>query len=122
MTKTEIIHETVEFYKNNPRSLNEEGKCVFLGPNGEKCAFSRCLKEMDFSTWGQENAYVLLNEGSVEKDDFEDGYWHEDKQFWLDLQIFHDKDEFWVKKGSGNILTRGGEIGFKRLLREYENE
>lgn len=50
LSAIEIIDETVEFYENNPRSLNpnpkgEADRCLYNGPNGEACAFARCVAD-----------------------------------------------------------------------------
>ncbi len=118
-TKKEIIKETADFYSADVsrRSKEEEwGDCCYLGPDNKRCAFSRCCKE------DEETVKILKNyEGGNSDTIFSDGkesilkeeYQGHCKEFWRDLQRFHDNDENWDENG----LTETG-VEKLRVLNE----
>jgi hypothetical protein len=101
LTKHQIIDETVEFYSNNARSLNENGRCFYNSINNTKCAFSRCCtNDSKFTEHQKADAQteaVLLPQ-----------YSHyplvEHIIFWNTLQNLHDNRVFW----NNNTLTTQG--------------
>jgi hypothetical protein len=110
LTKIQIIEETVEFYSNNPRSLNSS-RCLYNGPNGEKCAFSRCCTEDSSFDEGdasnvQDKAKLLPQYSHIPYDD----------QFWMDLQEFHDITNNWRDKD----LTDIGLSCINKLKEKYK--
>ena len=101
LTISEIVDETIAFYQNNPRSffIDEDGdnRCRYNGPNGEKCAFSRCCTpESKFdegdNALSQANAVLLPQ------------YEGHSLVFWNALQRLHDNNNHW----NGNVLTDAG--------------
>jgi hypothetical protein len=117
-SKLEIIEETVEFYKNNPRSINnDEGwdKCVYLNDDGHKCAFSRCCTD-EGVTWLHEEIDIGRDGGSVIQhflEHLKPEYQGHDIEFWKDIQKVHDKKLHW----DGQILTELG-IEFVNILKK----
>ena len=125
MTKIEIIEETVEFYKNNPRSINEfdihgiiTGNCVYLNESGNKCGFSRCCTD-EGVTWLHEK--FDKNDGQGVQENFlqhlKPEYQGHNHDFWKDIQSIHDSGGSWEKSGNGNTLTVYG-IKFVNRLKE----
>lgn len=130
MTKFEIIDETVEFYKNNPRSLDEfnihgikTGNCVYLSNEGNKCGFSRCCTD--------EGVKILhekfdINDGTGVQEDFlqflKPEYQGHNLDFWKDIQSIHDSGGGWEKSGNGNTLTDYGIKFVNRLKEKYINK
>jgi hypothetical protein len=111
LTKIQIIEETVEFYSNNSRSKSKDiSTCLYNGPNGEKCAFSRCCTQDSF-----------FNEGEQSKDQIDANllpqYSHipYDDQFWADLQDLHDTGDNWRDKS----LTNAGLTHLNKLKKKY---
>ena len=110
LTAHEIIDETVEYYQNNPSSIGKNidgsNSCLYNGPNGEKCAFSRCCTDDSRFIEGH-CASGLLNIGRSKLLPQYEGH---SESFWDDLQSLHDSDDNW----DGNRLT---EYGQNRVLR-----
>lgn len=96
-TTDEIIDETVEYYKTHRRS-ESDGYCYYNGPNGEKCAFSRCCyPNVDFKEKNgvQSQLFKITDPGILLPE-----YAHiTDLQFWRELQSLHDNDDYWIKLG-----------------------
>jgi hypothetical protein len=123
-TKIEIIKETYEYYKADPkrRGINEAGRCVYLAENGNKCAAGRCL-DFDNNT-----DYILDNEGTgicclmgvgyKKLEIFKPEYRIGDHNFWRDLQAFHDSAVYWNEKS----ITKEGEERYQSLLKEYKGQ
>ena len=107
LTAHEIIDETVEYYQNNPRS-KDDNRCLYNGPNGEKCAFSRCCtpdsKFKEGRGSGLQVEVILLPQ-----------YEGQSKLFWNEIQNLHDTDNYW----DGNTLTKLGEYEVLRMKNEY---
>lgn len=92
-TPVEIIEETIEFYSRNPRSVDSDGNCKYLGPNEIKCAFSRCCKDdVDFSPYEGENCASLHD--FLKEEYSTPTPW----AFWRDLQCLHDKKDNWIEE------------------------
>lgn len=43
MTNLELVLDTIEYYKKNPRALDESGFCVYKSENGNMCAVGRWI-------------------------------------------------------------------------------
>ncbi len=116
MTKHEIIDETVEFYSNNPRSLDEEKEhCLYKGPNNTECAFARMVRDEDKVNLKEGwTAKALLNGLSIDiiKDEYK-GY---EFDFYNDIQALHDTKRYWKSGG----LTDYGKEKVVELKREYK--
>ncbi len=117
MTKQQIILETVEFYKNNPRSMGKNNSCLYLGPNGEKCAFSRCCTQKSITNiLVKENDTPLAFMRDINVDDILlKKYQGHDKSFWHEVQAIHDAKEFW----KGKIFLKAGRTFVNFLLKKY---
>ena len=116
MTIEDIVNETIEFYQTHPRSVgtyNGGISCMYLGPNGDRCAFSRCCvdspqvnqllikSENDRAEWclnvaDADNIQIL-------KDEYIDHVYN--SKFWNSLQSLHDSDSIWDEE-SPQATTR----------------
>ena len=121
-TKSEIINETAAFYNSKNRSVvvtideeyrGEDTECRYFGPNGERCALSRCCLEteevINFLTESENMSADIVLE-TAESDEIEilkEEYRGHGGEFWCDLQCFHDNSHNWDENG----LT---EYGVKR--------
>lgn len=102
-TTLEIIEETIEHYKTNPRSLEKiTGHCKYLNDDGSKCAFSRCCTDEGVKRLHDlnEGHSITTNHLSYLKPEYQ-GH---DVEFWLYIQRLHDSDGNW----NGNELTERG--------------
>lgn len=112
LTHHQIIDETVEYYSNNPRSVRVDGFCLYLGPNGEKCAFSRCLTDEGV-------AMVHFHENTRVGHEYlihlKSQYQGKSVKFWRDLQRLHDNQSHWDNKE----LTSIGKQYVEYLKNEY---
>ena len=96
LSAIEIIDETVEFYENNPRSLNPSPRsmfdpttCLYNGPNGEACAFARCvLPEHRKKLEEGKGCQNILN--SYGDDILKEQYRGHHPGFWVNIQALHD--------------------------------
>lgn len=126
-TTKEIVEETVNYYaadisrrsKVTDTSSEDFGFCRYLGPEGRRCAFSRCCKEDEEtlgkleSKEGRSAAKILSKFGEgVLKEEYQG---HSD-YFWNSLQSLHDGDIYWDFGG----LTGWGEKKVREILEEYD--
>lgn len=118
LTAIEIIDETVAFYSADVsrRSKKEDGGCAYAGKGGTKCAYSRCWRE---GVWRKEYEDKIVISFSMPKPDelVEERYKGHDPSFWLQLQRFHDNDNYWDEMG----LTDEGREYVKQLKRNFSN-
>jgi hypothetical protein len=121
-TKTEIIKETVNFYSENRRGVNEHGSCVYLTETGEKCAIGRCM--VDPAAWiGAAGIDDVASYFPIENDQVPIGILKPDYDghsisFWLDVQGLHDYNRNWDEHGLSPI----GIIEVRHLLTKYINQ
>lgn len=112
LTKLEIIDETVEYYKTHNRSIIN-GDCRYNGPNGEKCAFSRCCTNdsefKEFMSASSQNEAVLLDQYS---------YIPHTDNFWARVQSLHDVSNNWIEDTDNN--TRSLSDKGKQFLEEIK--
>ena len=116
-SKKEIIEETAAYYNRGNRSVqkecntNQPFNCLYIGPDGKRCAFSRCCL----------NSPAILNllkdfEGSpsrriidyAQKENFEvlkEEYRGHETEFWNELQAFHDGADYWDENGLTEKFT-----------------
>lgn len=98
MTPKELIEDTIEYYKTNPRGVNEYGHYAYLSEDGEKkCAVGRWIDHYKMDRAGI-SLKVLNGFGSIDN-----GYYEEIKsilkdevkdisfELWEDLQNYHDR-------------------------------
>lgn len=132
-TKLEIIEETAAFYNANNRAM-ENGHCMYVDPNGNKCALGRCMieeKAVEANSYkamsGPMNAIALVNaymeahkipaetsEDSVLDSLLLEEYRGHSVYFWRNLQNLHDNADYWNDQG----LTPKG-LKAKQDLIEY---
>ena len=127
LTAEQIVNETVQWYENNPRSLQiidvvGSTTCLYLNDEEQRCAHSRCLTEEALE-------YILknnLNNGSAvnvitqlsDKCHIEK-YQGQPDGFWSELQRLHDTDPFWKRKDNGNELAYKGKCQAQFIKFKY---
>jgi len=130
MTKKEIILETVEYYKNNNRAVDDKSKtCYYVLPDNNRCAVGRCLnsktikKEKKKMTVGDIGFLIDIHHVDSLDELLKEKYKGHDEIFWNDLQDLHDSSFYWLKYKTkpGHKLTKVGTIRLKVLLSEYEH-
>ena len=134
MTTEEIIDETIEFYKNNPRSIIGKqanyDACMYIS-EGTKCAVGRCLTkdtlkkvEKNLTALNRASIRGLLNKININTHDeiFKEEYRGHPYFFWVELQSLHDKSDNWEKSSTGNILSKEGEKTSAFLKQKWSKE
>lgn len=85
-TKTEIINETFEAYKDVRNRAEDVAslRCVIQTTDGRKCAIGRVMTD--------EAAARLINKsGSIPPEtDFKPDYRGHESRFWIDIRTMHD--------------------------------
>ena len=140
LTKEEILNETVDYYKNHPRSITGAGaggsdmsmisSCMYNSTiDGQEthCAVGRCFNDEVKNT----NLGDLANEMTVDElleklglltvdDLLEDKYKGHKITFWRSLQGFHDSSYNWKpgKIGTHCELTEAGKKEVEFILNE----
>ena len=121
LTAQQIIDETVEYYKNNPRSVKvrEDGSRVCQYLNDETsamCAFGRCLTENSLKVAHEQYeglpAYSVLGDTEIK---LKPQYEGQPNAFWQELQYLHDTPRFW----DGNTLSDEGVRRVKELKKLF---
>ena len=110
MTKIEIIDETVAYYQTHNRSVLSDYSCEYNGPNGEKCAFSRCCTA---DSVFEENESSIMQKAAVLLPQYAHIPYHD--SFWMDLQSLHDNADCW----DGRSLTGKGIERIAILKKRY---
>lgn len=113
MTALEIINETVEYYsKDTKLRASKNGGCYYFQEStGNMCAVGRCAnkpRELDGDCYFKD--LKLLDE-----EIFKPEYRGHSKEFWTDLQRFHDLDANWDASG----LSSYGEVNLETLKKAY---
>jgi hypothetical protein len=122
LTYKDVIEITKERYSNNTklRSIDEDGRCIYFHPNGNKCAVGHFINESKFK-------YVLNTEAisSILIDEVDYKFYLDEsvqhlqnKLFWKDLQIFHDDKFNWNENG----ITKDGITMYNNLLNNYAKQ
>ncbi len=126
LTKLEIIEETVKYYsEDTSRRSKKDGRCVYLSPEGNNCAFGRCCTEEGLAFMaGKEGVAVGIfdransNYPGREIDSvLKEKYHGNSSDFWLSLQRFHDEDTWW----GSNSLTETGLQRLNQLKEMYKD-
>ena len=91
-TRREIIDETPPEYTLYARATNGDS-CLYLAPNGLKCALGRCMIAPQAS-WGWTASQVPDFENKLMEE-----YRGHPAAFWSDLQELHDRDQNWDAEG-----------------------
>lgn len=123
-TYHEIIDETVEFYSNNPRSMNGKS-CKYLSNSGANCAFARCCTPEGINTLHTEYESISasgvfereINKSNNPLDLFKPEYKINNSEFWGSIQQLHDGNSYWNE----NKLTEDGNEYIEFLKRMYNN-
>lgn len=129
MTFVEIIDETVEYYKNNPRGVDELSACLY-NVKGKQCAVGRCIDWSDKEFLHEFGKLEAGIEDLVEefiphvKLKYADLFTTSEKhiKFWKELQNFHDRSGFWKKTKEGNTLTKMGETKYRALKEKWKKQ
>jgi hypothetical protein len=110
MTQQEIVQETIDFYAENPRSVDTVGACRYLSPAGAKCAVGRCLTpealKRAHADYEGNDALELLTE--LGEDALQEKYRGHSDRFWAKLQCLHDSNNNWRRDGEKLVLTDKG--------------
>jgi len=124
MTAKDIIYETVEFYENNPRSIEHKSVCrYYMESYGHElmCAVGRCLyksKAKSLTDYSGKASYIY-KEGDLKHEDFKKKYRGHSLSFWDELQILHDDDSCWDEDDFGNTLSKMGEEHVEQLIKTF---
>ena len=123
MTIKDIIYETVEFYENNPRSVERVNgytlRCkYYMEENGRElmCAVGRCLYKTKAKSLTDEDMIASMR---IKQGDFKKKYRGHSLSFWNELQMLHDNDYFWDEDDFGNTLSKRGEEHVKNLIKMF---
>lgn len=122
-TKKEIIDETVAYYAEDPsrRAYNHVNRaCCYRDKRGQMCAVGRCIDP------NAERAREAYDEAGgadyfVEQfgqEIFKEEYQGHEKDFWNDLQNFHDIKNHFNEKG---LSALGRSVAMKLHL-DWDNE
>lgn len=98
MTQKEIVLDTIKYYTNHPRSMNEgANECLYKGPNDSICAFARVIKP-EYRNLLEEGSSAGERMKHFDNDKvqlFLPEYSGHDKEFWNIVQGIHDTALFW---------------------------
>lgn len=119
-TKTEIIIETIQFYKDDPtarRSLAPDGECYYahsadgLDANITHCAIGRCMTEGSLKSFGDFRGDVgdLVNKAKLHHIDplLYSEYQGHGIDFWDRLQALHDHTRYWEPENRAPVERWG---------------
>jgi len=121
----QIIDETVEHYKSNPRGKYGHS-CVYKNLDGAMCAVGRCLKDETLTDvfltkynegYGAENLDGALGLDKILKPQ----YVGHPTNFWEHLQSLHDSDLNWTKTDAGNEITAYGKLAIDNMKTRNKN-
>lgn len=116
LTWEEIVNETVEYYKTHPRSLDQGGEyCLYKGPNGACCAFSRCcVAGIDFSDYEKGPASNVLRDNGEEV--LQEQYRGHSPGQWNILQQLHDSSSHWDNKKDGTRELSAAGVCYSQIV------
>ena len=126
---SDVIKETSEFYEKDPKNLRSITKCpeyaitecLYLGPNGNRCAFSRVCENTERVNEILRNSEDSMASVVLTKHGFDilkEEYRHlKNTLFWDDIQCLHDKDFFWDLQK--NKLSKAGLSNLEQLYKLY---
>jgi len=121
-TVKEVVLETIEYYENNPekRAIDSRtGLCVYHDrATGNMCAVGRHMKnaQQDYEcsiTMLEKNGEDVQNEDIWKE--MKEEYSDISIKVWEELQIFHDRPEYWNNLG----LSALGQECKEKLLSTY---
>jgi len=92
LDRRKALDDTIAHFNENNRSENEQGSCLYCGPNGLRCAVARLVTDEMLDK-------LLENTTPYSYEEFD-----KDAEFLEDLQDLHDVPSNWDADG----LTRWG--------------
>ena len=105
LTKTQIIQETVDYYKADVNRRAFQGQvCCYKTRSGKMCAVGRCLSNSDLLKGDDRSIEAICQIYSLD-DILKPEYRGHSIGFWVGLQKLHDSGQFWDREG----LTEKGE-------------
>lgn len=133
MKATDIIRETVEYYRTNLRGVAttfEGTSCRYNWEDGSHCAVGRCLekkyqdmgKDMPGNDESVQGLIDRLQASSIDSI-LQEKYRGHSLVFWRKLQAFHDCPDNWMHGLASlqqNKLTPEGEDEFCRLINLFK--
>ena len=114
----EILDETVAFYNSKNRSVvqrEEDVICLYKGPDGKKCAFSRCCTEEAADSLVEDNSADYFERGGSLDYLLQEEYQGHPTAFWMKIQQLHDLPVNWDDSGL-SILGMGTYKGIKEWV------
>ena len=137
MTPTQLLDETIEYYRTNPRGVNphDRGGCVYRTsdePGAAMCAVGRCMdwakmtpEEADVIGDSSSMAYAFLRSrignGPTFSDYMQEQYRDLPDSVFADLQSLHDASSYWRANGEGGqSLTERGQQVAEETRRHFD--
>ena len=125
-SRVEIIEETANFYNLTNRGYDDSiDQCVYKNGEDKKCAVGRCLNSettphniFKFRGDAEDLESFCISQDIFLEDLFLEQYKGHKIEFWMDLQNFHDKHEYWNEDG----LTEGGLVMKEQLLNDWSKD
>ncbi len=107
-----VLNETISFYNSDNIAMGGDKSCMYITPNGKKCAIGRLISD-DLASSLEEvhsnktliDIFELLPKEIQELD----------KEFLSDLQMLHDYPSNWDKNG----LTFEGKIEVNNFMLKF---
>ena len=103
----DILEETIEYYRESPRAMDQRGSCQYTDDNGNHSPVGRYMRP-EFQTM---NLYANCGVSVGSLAAYVDSYLDSkviglEEKFWCDLQDIHDSDNNWGEYDEG--LTECG--------------
>lgn len=123
MTKLEIIEETINYYKTNPRGSNPKGGYAYKTESGAMCAVGRCMNDKaNFDFWTGIIVYeAFLLPGLSIDEHLKPEYHGHSTFFWDKLQNLHDSTFYWIATDTGFELSESGKEYVEKLKELYKD-
>jgi hypothetical protein len=108
-----LLNETVSYYTTEKNELSSlDGVCNYLSPNGTMCAVGRCLinpkgKDSQLKKFKGGTGVVFLFNLYEPNKILKKQYRGFSLQFWIDLQLLHDNNDYIV---NFTLTSRGIEV------------
>ena len=115
-TKLQILEETYNYYSNPSNRGYDEDTCRYITQEGKMCAVGRiCInpQELESQMVGSLNLEEKLDIDKYLKEE----YLGHGKQFWVDLQGWHDNSTNFEE----GKISENGEERYKILIKDYAN-
>lgn len=117
----EVLKDTIKYYNGFPERRAFEKKagfgntefCLYKSSDNQKCAIGRLIKEETFKNQpkfltsnisiSEFKRRLTVNHYKDLKNSLKEEYKNLPIKFLIDLQLLHDKSNFWIKKDSPNV-------------------